>query len=163
MRILAAAVCSAALLASGAAQAGVFGTMTGASAPPGAERKYDALTMKPVELKSCLVDAYSIDTTDGLFEMMRPKIEQERAELERLREAARGKPTTASAASEAELRAKAQMFNAKVAALNGEVAYATDARDRFSKTCKGRKYYFDDLRAVRDELPAEIREIVPRW
>jgi hypothetical protein len=162
MGIPAAAALAAALFAAGAAQAGVFGTMTGASAPPGTERKYDAVTMKPAELKSCVVDAYSIDTADALFEAMRPKIEEERAELHRLREAAQGKPTSESAASEAELRAKARMFNAKVAALNGQVAYATEARDRFSKTCKGRKYYFEDLRAVRGDLPVEIREIVPR-
>lgn len=162
MKTTAAAALAAAFFATGAAQAGVFGTMTGASAPPGGELRYDAVTMKPAELKSCVVDAYTIDTTDGVFEAMRPKIEEERAELQRLRELARGKPTTASAASENELRAKAQMFNAKVAALNGQVAYAQEARERFSKACKGRKYYFEDLRAVRGELPAEIREIVPR-
>ena len=162
MKIPVTVALAAAFLAAGAAHAGVFGTMTGASAPAGAERKYDAVTMKPAELKSCVVDAYSIDTTDALFEMMRPKIEEERAELQRLREAAQGKPTSASAASEAELRAKAQVFNAKVAALNGQVAYASEARERFSKTCKGRRYYFEDLSAVRGELPAEIRDIVPR-
>ena len=150
------------LAMAGAAQAGVFATMTGTSAAEGAERKYDTLTMKPAELKSCVVDAYSIDVADALFEAQRPQVEEERAELHRLREAARGKPTTGSAASETELRAKAQLFNAKVAALNSRVAYAQDARDRFSRTCKGRKYYFDDLRAVRRELPVEIREIVPR-
>jgi hypothetical protein len=155
-------VVAAALLAAGAAQAGVFGTMTGAAAPAGAERKYDAATIKPADLKSCIVDAYSIDTTDALFAMMRPKIEEERAELHRLREAAQGKPTSASAASEAELRSKAQAFNAKVAMLNGQVAYAQEARERFSKGCKGRKYYFEDLSAVSGDLPAEIRAVVPR-
>jgi hypothetical protein len=149
-------------LVAGAAHAGVFGTMTGGSAPPNAERKYDAMMLKPVDLKSCVVDAYSIDTADALFESMRPKIEEERAELERLREAARGKPTNATAASETQLRAKAQMFNSKVAMLNGQVAYAQDARDRFSKVCKGRKYYFEDLTALRGELPPEIGAIVPR-
>ena len=162
MRIPASFALATVAFAAVAAHAGVFGTMTGAAAPPGAERKYDAATIKPADLKSCIVDAYSIDTTDALFEMMRPKIEEERAELHRLREAARGKPTTESAAAETELRAKAQVFNAKVAALNGQVAYAQEARDRFSKSCKGRKYYFEDLRAVRGELPVEIREIVPR-
>ena len=150
------------LAVAGAAQAGVFSTMTGAAAPQGGERKYDALTMKPAELKSCVVDAYSIDIADALFEAQRPQVEEERAELHRLREAARGKPTSASAASETELRAKAQVFNAKVAALNSRVAYAQEARDRFSKVCKGRKYYFDDLASVRRQLPVEIREIVPR-
>ena len=162
MKIPGAAALAAALVTASAAQAGVFATMTGASAPPGAQRKYDASTLNPAELKSCVVDAYSIDTADALFELMRPKIEEERASLQRLREATLGKPTTSSAAAETELRAKAQMFNAKVAALNGQVAYAQDARDRFSKVCKGRKYYFEDLRAVRDELPEEIRGIVPR-
>ena len=154
--ILAAAVFAA------SAHAGVFGTMTGASAPPSGERKYDAMTLKPDDLKSCIVDAYSIDFTDALFEMQRPKIEEERAELQRLREAARGKPTSESAAAETQLRAKAQMFNAKIAALNSNVAYAQDARDRFSKACKGRKYFFEDLTGLRDQLPAEIRDIVPK-
>jgi len=152
----------AGVLVAGAAQAGVFGTMTGASAPPSAERRYDAVTIKPEDLKSCLVDAYSIDVADALFEAERPRIEEERAELQRLREAARGKPTTAGAASEAQLRAKAQVFNARVAALNSRVAYAQDARDRFSKACKGRKYYFEDLAAVRGALPAEIAAILPK-
>jgi hypothetical protein len=151
----------AAALVSSATHAGVFGTMTGASVPASQERKYDATMLKPVDLKSCIVDAYSIDTADALFELMRPKIEEERAELARLREAARGKPTNASAAAEAELRAKAQVFNSKVAMLNGQVAYATDARERFSKQCKGRKYYFEDLAAVRGEVPPEIAAVIP--
>lgn len=142
--------------------AGVFATMTGASAPPSAERKYDALTLRPVDLKSCLVDAYSIDTSDALFDMERPKIEGARAELHRLRESARGKPTRESAAAEAQLRAKAQAFNARVAMLNGRVAYAQDARDRFSKACKGRKYYFEDLASIRNDLPAEIGAILAK-
>ncbi len=153
--------CIVATLLAGPVHAGVFGTMTGASAPPSGERKYDAATLKPADLKSCLVDAYSIDTSDALFEMLRPKIEEERAELERLREAARGKPTNESAAAETALRVKAQAFNAKVSALNGRVAYAQDARDRFSKTCKGRKYYYEDIEAVRSELPPEIAAIFP--
>lgn len=148
-------------LVAGAAHAGVFGTMTGTSAPAGAQRKYDVMTLKPVDLKSCVVDAYSIDVADALFETQRPKVEEDRAELERLREAARGKPTNASAAAETELRMKAQAFNARVAALNSRVAYAQDARDRFSRTCKGRKYYFQDLAAMQGELPPEIAAIVP--
>jgi hypothetical protein len=148
-------------LFAGIAHAGVFGTMTGASAAS-AERKYDAATLKPADLKSCVVDAYSIDTSDALFEAMRPKIEEERSELERLREAARGKPTNESAAAESAMRVKAQAFNAKVAALNGRVAYAQDARDRFSKACKGRKYFFEDLAGVRSQLPPEIAEAIPR-
>jgi hypothetical protein len=150
------------LLAAGTVHAGVLGTMTGAPVAPNAERKYDAITLKPMDLKSCVVDAYSIDTADALFEMERPRMEETRAELERLRETARGKPTNASAAAETELRAKAQAFNARIAALNSRVAYAQDARDRFSKTCKGRKYYFEDLSALRDDLPSEIRAIIPR-
>ena len=48
------------------AGAGVFSTMTGASAPAGAtERKYDVATLRPEDLQSCLVDAYTIDTTDN--------------------------------------------------------------------------------------------------
>ena len=150
------------LAVAGLVQAGVFGTMTGASAPPNSDRKYDAITLKPADLKSCVVDAYSIDMGDALFAMQRPRMEEERAELEKLREAARGKPTNESAAAEAALRAKAQMFNAKIAALNSEVAYAQDARDRFSKACKGRKYYFEDLSGLRDELPPEIGSIIPK-
>ena len=151
----------AAALFAASANAGVFGTMTGASAPPSGERKYDAMTLNPGDLKSCVVDAYSIDTSDALFEMERPKLDEQRAELERLRDAARAKPTNASAASETELRAKAQAFNARVAMLNGRVAYAQDARDRFSKTCKGRRYYFEDFAAIRGELPPEIAAIIP--
>jgi len=149
-------------LAALGANAGVFSTMTGTPAPAaGGERRYDAMTLKPVDLKSCLVDAYSIDSSDAIFEAERPKLEQEREELKRLRDAARGNPTNASAAAEVELRAKAQVFNAKVAALNGRVAYAQDARDRFSRVCKDRKYYFDDMRAVRGELPVEVRNAIP--
>ncbi|HUQ28878.1 MAG TPA: hypothetical protein VM051_09810 [Usitatibacter sp.] len=150
-----------ALLLAGGAQAGVFGTMSGSPAPPNAERKYDAATLKRVDLKSCVVDAYSIDTADALFEMQRPKVEEERAELQKLREASRGKPTSESAAAETQLRAKAQMFNAKVAALNSQVAYAQETRERFSRLCKGRRYYFDDLSELRGELPAEIAAILP--
>src|SRR3954471_4885329 len=142
-----------ALVMAGAAQAGVFGTMTGASAPSAGERKYDAATLKPADLKSCVVDAYSIDTADALFDAQRPRLEEDRAELQRIREIARGKPTSESAAAETQLRAKAQVFNAKVAALNGEVAYAQAARERFSKVCKGMKYYFEDLSSIRGDLP----------
>ena len=158
MRIAMTVFCLAAL----GAQAGVFSTMTGVSAPPaGGDRRYDPMTLKPADLKSCLVDAYSIDASDAIFEAERPKLEVEREELKRLRDLARGNPTNASAAAETELRAKAQVFNAKVAALNGRVAYAQDARDRFSRVCKDRKYYFDDMRAVRNELPVEVRDAIP--
>jgi hypothetical protein len=92
-------------LACGLARAGVFSTMTGMSAPAaGGERRYDPMTLKPADLKSCLVDAYSIDASDAIFEAERPKLEQEREELKRLRDAARGNPTNASAAAEVELR-----------------------------------------------------------
>ena len=148
------------LLSAGLAHAGVMSTMTSVPPAAGGERKYDPLTLKPADLKGCLVDAYSIDVADGLFEAMRPKIEEERAELVRLRDAARGKPTGQSAAAETELRAKAQVFNAKVAALNARVAYVQDARDRFSKLCKGMRYYSDDFTAVWRQLPVEVRDAV---
>ena len=65
------------------------------------------------------------------------------------------------AAAEAELRAKAVAFNERITALNSRVAYAQDARDRFSRTCKGRAYYFDDLASVRNQLPREVRDAIP--
>ena len=145
------------------AGAGVFSTMTGVSAPPGgAERKYDVETLRPTELQSCLVDAYTIDTTDALFEAQRPKVEEEREELKKLRDAARAKPSGEAAAADTELRARAQAFNARVAMLNSQVAYATEARDRFSRTCKGRRYFFEDLTVVRGRLPVEVREAIPK-
>ena len=140
------------------AHAGVFGEMRGFTPPPG-ERQYPEVILKPAELKSCVVDAYSIDTADALFDAERPKLDQEREELKRLDAAASGKrpgdPATV------ELRAKAKAFNAKVAALNSRVAYAQEARDRFSRSCKGRGYYFPDLEAARAALPAEIAATVP--
>jgi hypothetical protein len=103
----------------------VFSTMTGASAPPGAvERKYDVATLRPEDLQSCLVDAYTIDTTDAFFELQRPKVEEEREELKKLRDAARAKPSGEAAAADTELRARAQAFNARIAMLNSQVAYA---------------------------------------
>lgn len=157
---LAAAALALAALPAGA---GVFSTMTGASAPPGgAERKYDVATLRPEDLRSCLVDAYTIDTTDALFELQRPKVEEEREELKKLRDAARGKPTGEAAAADTELRARAQAFNARIAMLNSQVAYAQETRERFSRNCKGRRYYFEDLTVVRDRLPVEVREAIPR-
>jgi hypothetical protein len=145
------------------AGAGVFSTMTGMSAPPGgAERKYDIETLRPADVQSCLVDAYTIDTTDALFEAHRPKVEEEREELKKLRDAARAKPSGEAAAADTELRARAQAFNARVAMLNSQVAYAQEARDRFSRNCKGRRYYFEDLTVVRDRLPVEVREAIPK-
>jgi hypothetical protein len=147
-------------LAPDSAQASVLEHMTGASAPPGTERRYDVVTLRPADLKSCLVDAYSIDTSDALFEAARPKVEEEREELKKLREEARGKPSTEAAAADAQLRVRAQAFNARIAALNSQVAYAQEARDRFSRNCKGRRYYFDDLARVRNELPVEVRNAI---
>ena len=135
------------------ADAGVFAEMKGFTPPPG-ERKYPEVILKPAELKSCVVDAYSIDTADALFDAERPKLDQDREELKRLDAAASGKRPGDPAS--VELRAKAKAFNAKVAALNSHVAYAQEARDRFSRSCKGRGYYFPDLEAVRRELPREI-------
>ncbi|MBC8022959.1 MAG: hypothetical protein H7Y14_07560, partial [Burkholderiales bacterium] len=105
-------------LFAGASQAGVLGTMTGASAPLPAERVYNAVILKPADLKSCVVDAYSIDVSDALFDAERPSVEQERGELRKLQDASAGKPTGATAAKAAELRTKAQAFNARIAALN---------------------------------------------
>jgi hypothetical protein len=157
MRLL---LIAAALAAAASAQAGVLSTMTGAKAPPGDERKYDPLTLKPAELKSCLVDAYSIDVADALFEAERPRVEEEREELKKLREASLAKPSSSAVAADTELRLKSRAFNAKIAALNSRVAYAQDARDRFSRTCKGRRYFFEDLAAVRRELPVEVRQAI---
>ena len=156
------ALVAALFLAPAFVLASVLEHMTGASAPPGAERRYDVVTLRPADLKSCLVDAYSIDTSDALFDAMRPKLEEEREELKKLRDEARGKPSTETAAAEAKLKARAQAFNAKVAALNSEVAYAQEARDRFSRNCKGRRYYFEDLSQVRNELPVEVRNAIPK-
>ena len=149
-------------LAATSAHAGVFSTMKAMPAPADGQRKYDVMTLKPADLKSCLVDAYSIDVADALFEAERPKLDEARAELNKLKEAASGKPTSASAGAETELRAKAQVFNARVAALNSRVAYAQDARDRFSRVCKERSYYVDDMRSVWNQLPVEVREAVPK-
>jgi hypothetical protein len=144
---------AAAALAATQAHAGVFGEMKG-FAPPAGERKYPDVILKPVDLKSCVVDAYSIDTADALFDAERPKLDGEREELKKLDAAASGKRPGDPAAIE--MRARARAFNAKVAALNSRVAYAQEARDRFSSHCKGRGYYFPDLEAVRAQLPAEI-------
>ena len=151
------------LLAALPAGAGVLSTMTGMSAPPGgAERKYDIETLRAADLQSCLVDAYTIDNTDALFEAQRPKVEEEREELKKLSDAARAKPSGDAAAADTELRARAQAFNARVAMLNSQVAYAQEARDRFSRSCKGRRYYFEDLTVVRGRLPVEVRNAIPK-
>lgn len=139
------------------APAGVFGTMIGVAPAPGGERKYDAATLRPADLKSCLVDAYSIDKADELFDAERPRVAKDRDELDRLAEAAKDKRPGDPA--KVELRAKAREHNAHVASLNARVAYAQEARDRFSKQCKGRRYYLPDLQAVRNELPTEIAAI----
>jgi len=77
------------------------------------------------------------------------------------RDAAKAKPTNAVADADKELRARTQAFNAHVAELNSRVAYAQDARDRFSKHCKGRRYYADDFAAARRALPVEVRNAIP--
>src|SRR5258708_28058938 len=87
-------------LAATTAYAGVMSTMTSVPPAAGGERKYDPLTLKPGDLKGCLVDAYSIDTADELFEGERPRVEQERDGLRKLRDAVAGKPSTDKAAAE---------------------------------------------------------------
>jgi hypothetical protein len=144
----------------GAAEAGVMSTMTPVPLTD-APRKYDAATLKADELKGCLVDAYSIDTADALFEAERPKMDAEREELKKLRDAAAGAPTNASSAAGKELRTRTLAFNARIAELNSRVAYAQDARDRFSRLCKGRRYYADDFTAARNALPVEVRNAHP--
>ena len=149
------------LLACGLAQAGVMSTMGVAPSSPNVPKQYDPTTIEADELKGCLVDAYSIDTADALFDAERPKVEAEREELKKLRDAAKAKPTNAAADADKELRARTQAFNAHVADLNSRVAYAQDARDRFSKHCKGRRYYADDFTAARRALPVEVRNAIP--
>lgn len=157
MRAIGKFIAAAISFAAANAQAGVFAEMKGFAPPPG-ERQYPEAILKPAELKSCVVDAYSIDTADALFDAERPKLEQDRDELKRLDAAASGKRPGDPASTE--LRAKARVFNAKVAALNSRVAYAQEARDRFSRVCKGRGYYFPDLEAARNQLPPEIAAAV---
>ena len=154
-------LCLALLLACGLSHAGVMSTMAVAPSSPEVPKKYDPATIKADELKGCLVDAYSIDTADVLFDAERPKVEAEREELKKLRDAAKAKPTNATAEMEKELRARTQAFNAHVAQLNSRVAYAQDARDRFSRHCKGRRYYADDFAAARRALPVEVRNAIP--
>jgi hypothetical protein len=143
------------------AHAGVMSHMTVAPATPQAPKKYDAATVKAEELKGCLVDAYSIDEADAVFDAARPKMEAEREELKKLRDAAAGAPTNANSAAGKELRERTRAFNARIAELNSRVAYAQDARDRFSRLCKGRRYYADDFTAARDSLPVEVRNAHP--
>ena len=143
----------------GAAQAGVMSTMTVAPATAEA-KKYDAATVKRDELKGCLVDAYSIDSADVLFDAERPKVEAEREELKKLRDTAKGKPSNATAEVERDLRERTKAFNARIADLNSRVAYAQEARDRFSRLCKGRRYYADDFTEARNALPVEVRSAV---
>jgi hypothetical protein len=142
--------------------AGVFSTMTGMSAPRAARAQVRHRDPAAADVQSCLVDAYTIDTTDALFEAHRPKVEEEREELKKLRDAGARQALREAAAADTELRARAQAFNARVAMLNSQVAYAQEARDRFSRTCKGRRYYFEDLTVVRDRLPVEVREAIPK-
>ena len=149
------------LLACGLANAGVMSTMGIAPSSATVPKQYDPTTIKADELKGCLVDAYSIDTADALFDAERPKVEAERDELKKLRDVAKSKPTNATAEAEKELRRRTLAFNAHVAELNSRVAYAQDARDRFSKHCKGRRYYADDLAEARRALPVEVRNAIP--
>jgi hypothetical protein len=86
-------------LAATSVSAGVMSTMTSVPPAAGGERKYDPLTLKPTDLKGCLVDAYSIDRSDALFEDERPRVEREREELRKLRDEVAGKPSAAKAAS----------------------------------------------------------------
>jgi hypothetical protein len=153
--------CLALILACGFAHAGVMSTMGVAPSSPNLPKQYDPTTIKADELKGCLVDAYSIDTADVLFDAQRPKVEAEREELKKLRDAAKSKPTNAAADAEKELRERTKAFNARVAELNSRVAYAQDARDRFSRHCKGRRYYADDFAAARRALPVEVRNAIP--
>jgi hypothetical protein len=148
-----------ALLAPGLAWAGVMSHMTSAPATPDG-KKYDAATVKAAELKGCLVDAYSIDTADALFEAERPRVEAEREELKKLRDAAAGAPTNAGAEAGKELRQRTAAFNSRVAGLNSRVAYAQEARERFSRHCKGRRYFADDFQEARRALPVEVRNTI---
>jgi hypothetical protein len=138
----------------------VMSTMGVAPASANVPKQYDPTTIKTGELKGCLVDAYSIDTADALFDAERPKVEAEREELKKLRDAAKSKPTNSAADADKELRQRTQAFNAHVAELNSRVAYAQDARDRFSKHCKGRRYYADDFAEARRALPVEVRDAI---
>ena len=143
-----------------AAQAGVMSHMTVTPITAESPKKYDAGTVKRDELKGCLVDAYSIDTADALFEAERPRVEAEREELKKLRDAAAGAPTNAGAEAGRELRQRTTAFNSRVGDLNSRVAYAQEARDRFSKHCKGRRYYADDFAEARRALPVEVRNAI---
>ena len=155
MRILIAV----ALAAPGLALAGVMSHMT--SLPVTADGKtYGPIMVKTPELKGCLVDAYSIDTADALFDAERPKVEAEREELKKMRDAAAGAPTNAHAEADKALRERTRAFNAHIADLNSRVAYAQEARDRFSKHCKGRSYFADDFQEARRALPMEVRNSI---
>src|SRR5258708_37618919 len=98
-------------LAATTADAGVMSTMTSVPPAAGGERKHDPLTLKPGDLKGCLVDAYSIDTADELFEGERPRVEQERDGLRKLRDAVAGQARTAQAAAANTLRARVTAFH----------------------------------------------------
>jgi len=169
---LLAALCVAAIAAPAHAQKrGLVGALLGAGAgaakASAGKKSYGPDTLKPEELKTCLVAAHDLDEGEPKRAAEKKKLDAESAWIDR-EEASLKADAKKPAADQSEVdrhKARVDAYRKRLAAHNKSVASynATLDKDKAARTtfntgCAGKSYYPSDLAAIQPQLPFSTAE-----
>jgi len=140
----------------------MFGTAARAAAnsSAGGKKVYREKTLRPGELKNCILDAYKIDNMNLEIEGDVGPLDKERAELNAAKQRLRGKPETDKGVID--YHAKVKAFNERLDSIKTKVAAEKTLHDRFTANCNEKVFFQSDVKAVLSEMPPAIINAVMR-
>lgn len=159
-----------------ARRGGLVGAMIGGAAGHGAaaatgRKTYDERTLRPEQLKACLVSANEIDAAGEALDADRASIEQRRAALRDADEALRadaGRPPAQRASREPidarrrALQAQGKALNGDIETFNAKLAAVRPQQQAFATGCAGKRFYPSDLAGVAPSLPFDVAAYTAR-
>ena len=153
-----------------AADAGLLGNLvskgTGATASGGREKKtYDANTLSPGQLKSCVLQAYSIDNTAAVLKKQRDLLDSHQKVVLATRRKYDAtvnlyKLGQGSKPDIGPVRAEEEKYNKRVDTFNAGITRIKFDEEAFRKACAGKRYFDSDLTALGPELPADVSKVL---
>ena len=140
------------------------------------KKTYDEDTLKPEELKSCVIKAHDLDAGSATWASQTAALNKERDELNQMSAAimatiedSKKHPLPQDEmdklkADTADYKEKEAIFNRHVRESNAKAKdFAKEhnaAIDAFSDACAGKRFYKSDLNTVRPNLPFDITDIL---
>lgn len=151
----------------------LVGALVGGAAAPvsaalGGRRSYDANTLRPEQLRLCLVSAHEIDEGGGRLDADRTSIERRATELHAAFDSLRADAARPGAKRAAiEQRSKAlvqaeQALKVDIDAYNGALQALRARQQTFRTGCVGKRYHRADVVDLAPSLPFDVAAYTKR-